>query len=140
MSRTRTILSNVALVATTGLFLSTAIQVGFALNLHVPTVPLDITMGPAEAARLPGLAARDWAAGACLMFAAVAVLAMANRFDRRLAHTFIGSLLFVTLLPIAVIGLTGTTPPGTSWIVVHHLISGALIFATRPRRRAPEAT
>lgn len=54
------------MLANLGLFLSTATQVGFAHNLHVPTVPPNITMTSDEAYVLSGLAARDWAAGAAL--------------------------------------------------------------------------
>jgi hypothetical protein len=128
----RKLFSSIMLVATVGLFCSTAIQVGFALNLHVPTVPLDITMKTAEALALPGLAARDWAAGTCIMFAMIGLLAIVDRFDRRTAHDLIGAILFLTLLPIIVTYFADKVPDGAGWIVFHHVAAGTLIFLTRP--------
>ena len=126
-------LSTIVLVLTVGLFCSTAIQVGLAINLHVPTVPLNITMTSVQASGLAGLAARDWAAGTCMLFAVIGLLAIFDRFDRRTAHTIIGYILFLTLIPIFISFFTGTTPDGADWIVMHHVIAGTLIFVTRPK-------
>lgn len=128
----RRLLSTLALTANVGLFCSTAIQVGFAYNLNVPTVPKLITMGSDEALALPGPAARDWAAGACVLFAALGLLAIFDKVDRRPIHCLIGSLEFLTLLPIALAFLSGHLPGGADWIFMHHCIAGALIFLTMP--------
>ena len=124
--------SSIVLAATVGLFCSTAIQVGFAFNLHVPTVPPDITMRAPEALALPGLAARGWAAGTCILFAVIGILAILDKADRRMAHNLIGATLFVTLLPITLAYFAGKVPEGASWIAFHHILAGVLIFITRP--------
>ena len=133
--KTRNRLSTTALSAATGLFISTGIQVGFARNLGVPTVPKDITMPSSEADELPGLAARDWAAGTCILFAGIAVVAIFGRVDRRMAHNLISAILFLTLLPIAIAYRKGKMPPGADWIVMHHCISGVLQLVARPPKR-----
>ncbi|MCB0942287.1 MAG: hypothetical protein KDB72_18860 [Mycobacterium sp.] len=134
--RTRNNLSTTALAAATGLFVSTGIQVGFARNLGVPTVPNDITMTSSEANELPGLAARDWAAGTSILFAGIGLAAIFGRADRRMVHNLISAILFLTLLPIAIAYRKGTMPPGADWIVMHHCISGVLQLVARPPKRA----
>ena len=123
-SKTRKIFSLIVLIATIGLYCSTAIQVGLAINLHVPTVPPDITMTHAEAYALPGLAARGWAAGICILFAVMSVLAIFDKIDRRNVHILNGATLFVTLVPIVLAFFAGDLPQGASWIFIHHCISG----------------
>ena len=132
---TRNNLSTIALVAATGLFVSTGIQVGFARNLGVPTVPKDITMSSSEASELPGLAARDWAAGTCILFAGIGLAAIFGSADRRTAHNLISAIMFLTLLPIAIAYRNGKMPPGADWIVMHHCISGVLQLVARPPKR-----
>ncbi|MCB0925098.1 MAG: hypothetical protein KDB50_11245 [Mycobacterium sp.] len=134
--RTRNKLSTLALSAATGLFISTGIQVGFAKNLGVPTVPKNITMATSEANELPGLAARDWAAGTCILFAGLGLAAIFGRVDRRLAHNLISAILFLTLLPIAQTYRRGKMPPGADWIVMHHCISGGMQLVVRPPKRS----
>ncbi|QEL55678.1 hypothetical protein [Chromobacterium paludis] len=115
-----------ALLANIGLFCSTAIQVGFAHNLGVPSVPANITMAPDEAFALPGLAARDWAAGACVTLAMVGALALFGKFSRRTALALIAMVEFTTLLPIIQAHFGGRLPAGADWIFMHHCISGGL--------------
>ncbi len=125
-------LSTAVLLATVGLFISTAIQVGFATNLAVPTVPPDITMTLDAADGLAGLAARDWAAGTCLIFACLGLLAIFDRIDRRLTHLAIVTILILTLLPILGTFVRGVMPAGADWIVFHHLVASALLMLTLP--------
>ncbi len=136
--KTRNNLSTIALAAATGLFVSTGIQVGFARNLGVPTVPKDIAMASSEANELAGLAARDWAAGTSIMFAGIGLAAIFGKADRRIVHNLISAILFLTLLPIAIAYRKGKMPPGADWIVMHHCISGALQLVARPPKRAAD--
>lgn len=129
-------LSTAALLAATGLFVSTGIQVGFAKNLGVPTVPKNITMTAPEADELPGLAARDWAAGTSIMFAGIGLAAVFGKADRRTAHNLISTILFLTLLPIAIAHRKGRMPSGADWIVLHHCISAVLQLVARPAKAA----
>jgi len=115
-----------ALLANIALFSSTAIQVGFAYNLNVPTVPSNITMNAAEAYALPGLAARGWAAGACITMVIIGILGITNRMPRRTALMVIVMTEFLTLLPITFAFFTGKLPAGADWIFMHHCISGGL--------------
>ncbi|MGB0972064.1 MAG: hypothetical protein ACPGVG_14050 [Mycobacterium sp.] len=133
--KARSNLSTIALAAAAGLFVSTGIQVGFARNLGVPTVPTDITMASSEANELPGLAARDWAAGTCILFVGLGLAAIFGRADRRTAHNLISAIMFLTLLPIAIAYRKGKMPPGADWIVMHHCISGVLQLVARSPKR-----
>jgi len=126
------LISSVLLVASIGLFLFTAIQVGFAINLHVPTVPTDITMTPTEALTLYGLAARNWVVGSSIFFIFIALLALFNKFSRRTAHTAIALILFLTLLPIIFGYFSKKIPLGAGWIVFHHVILGILLLISIP--------
>ena len=133
-SKVMNIISILLLIANMSLFLSTAIQVGFAHNLNVPTVPKDITMNSTEANALPGLAARGWAAGTCILFIIIGILGITGKIERRTSHNIFWMADYLTLLPIILIFFTSKLPEGASWIFMHHVIIGTLILITRPKK------